>query len=556
MHHSEVGQSASQTPPATGGGGSARQVESSLSSYLAVLSRRKWIVIACALIVPITAYLVSTTQTKIYESTAEVYVNKSDIGSALTGIENQSLFIDEDRAAETQVNLASVPEVAKLALKNSGITDLTPDDVLAETSVSSKGLSDIIEIAVDDPDPALARKLASAYALAFTQYRGQLDGAAITTARREVDRKLKQLEDEGKTDTKLYDSLSESEQQLATLETLKTSRTSVVRDAEEAVQIAPTPVRNAILGLVLGLVLGVGLAFALDALDTRVRSTSEIADLLGMTLLARLPEPPKDIARSDELVMHARPQGTQAEAFRMLRTNLEFARLEGTDVRTILVTSAVEEEGKSTTASNLAIAMARSGSRVALVDLDLRRPYLHRFFDLIHAKGVTDVALGQSSVEGALATIDTGAGLLLANGIGPEENANHGVLHVMPSGPLPPDPGEFAGTVRLAKILADLRATHDIVIIDSPPILRVGDAMAMSAQTDGIVVVTRLKVVRRPILRELRRVLDTTPVPKLGFVVTGGDDDDPYGSAYGYRYGYGYGEKPDGKRSKAEAGTP
>lgn len=544
MHQSGAEQSIS--PPAQGTGGSPpRQPESALSGYLAVLSRRKWVVIACALIVPITAYVLSAQQTKIYESTAEVYVNKNDIGSALTGIENQSLFVDEDRAAETQVNLASVPEVAKLALKNAGITDLTPDDVLAETSVSSKGLSDIIEIAVDDPDPVLAQRLASAYALAFTQYRGQLDGAAITTARREVDRKLQQLEAQGKTDTKLYDSLSESEQQLATLETLKTSRTSVVRDAEEAVQVAPTPVRNAVLGLFLGLVLGVGLAFALDALDTRVRSTSEIADLLDITLLARLPGPPKETTKGDDLVMLTRPQGTQAEAFRMLRTNLEFARLEGADVRTILVTSAVEEEGKSTTSANLAIAMARSGSNVALVDLDLRRPYLHRFFKLVHAKGVTDVALGQSSVEGALSTIDIGGGLLLANGFGPEETANHGALHVMPSGPLPPDPGEFVGTVRLASILAELRATHDVVIVDSPPILRVGDAMTMSAQTDGIVVVTRLNVVSRPILRELRRLLDTTPVPKLGFVVTGGKESEPYGTAYGYRYGYGYGQRTE-----------
>ena len=500
--------------------------------------------LACALFVPLAAFVFSVRQEKQYLASAEVYLNKSDIGSAITGIANQSLLVNEDRAAETQANLASEPEVAKRALKNAGVTDMTVDDLIAETSIGSKGNSDILEFKVTDPDPARAEKLASAYALAFTQYRGELDGASITTARREVDRKLADLVAQGKKDSALYDNLVESEQQLATLETLKTSRVSVVRTASDAAQVAPTPVRNAVLGLARGLVLGVGLAFLLDALDTRIRSASEIADQLGLTLLARLPEPPKEIVKAETLVMLARPQGAQAEAFRMLRTNLEFARLESDDVRTIMVTSAVEEEGKSTTAANLAIALARTGSRVALVDLDLRRPYLHRFFHLVHAQGVTDVALGRTTVAGALARIDISASLLLANGRGPEETASHGCLDVLVSGPLPPDPGEFVGTTRLAAILRELRTSHDMVIIDTPPLLRVGDAMTMSAHTDGIVVVARLNLERRNTLRELRRLLEATPTSKLGFVVTGGKETEPYGSAYGSRYGYSYGPQP------------
>ena len=120
--------------------------------------------------------------------------------------------------------------------------------------------------------------------------------------------------------------------------------------------------------------LGVGLAFGIDALDTRVRSATEIGERLGLPLLARVPPPPKGFAKENRLVMLAQPTGTSAEAFRMLRTNLDFATLEDVDVRTILVTSAVEQEGKSTTAANLALAEARAGRRVALVDLDLRRP--------------------------------------------------------------------------------------------------------------------------------------------------------------------------------------
>ena len=156
--------------------------------------------------------------------------------------------------------------------------------------------------------------------------------------------------------------------------------------------------------------LGLGLAFLFEALDTRIRSAAEVARRLGLPLLARIPAPRKKLQRADNLVMVAEPSSGSAEAFRVLRTNLEFARLDS-DVRSILVTSAVEPEGKSTTAANLAVALARAGRRVVLVDLDLRRPYVDRFFRLFREPGITDVALGEVSLDEALTTIDLATGL-------------------------------------------------------------------------------------------------------------------------------------------------
>ncbi len=165
---------------------------------------------------------------------------------------------------------------------------------------------------------------------AFAEYRGELDTQALTRARsRRSSASSHNWRPRASTNSPLHDSLLEKSETLATLETLQTSRASVIRSADEAVKVAPTPMRNAVLGLALGLVLGVGLAFAIDALDTRVRHASEIGSALGLTLLARIPAPSRSLQKDDQLVMIATPRDSAAEAFRMLRTNLDFARLEG-----------------------------------------------------------------------------------------------------------------------------------------------------------------------------------------------------------------------------------
>ena len=179
--------------------------------------------------------------------------------------------------------------------------------------------------------------------------------------------------------------------------------------------MAPRPKRAAALGILLGLVVGIGLMFTVEALDTRVRSGTEIVERLRLPLLARISAPPRKLAGTDELVMLAQPTGKHGESFRMLSTNLDFATLSG-NAKTILVTSAVSKEGKSTTAANLAVVLARSGRRVALVDLDLRRPYLNRFFRLPGTPGITDVALGRVALETAMTPVDLGTGLLAPAG--------------------------------------------------------------------------------------------------------------------------------------------
>lgn len=508
---------------------------SSVSDYLRVLRRRRWIVLTTLVLVPLVAVLLSLRQQKLYEASAQVLINRQNLANLLTGTTDVAALQQADRVARTQAELARVPTVAKRALEAAHLRR-SPTDLLDHSSVSAQPDADILDFTVTDPLPARAIRLVTAYVHAFVLYRKQLDSASLDKARAELRAEIDKLADEGSQASPLYATLVEKDQELATMQALQTSNLSVVRTPTGATQVQPKPVRTGVLGLVLGLVLGIGLVFLWEALDTRVRSAEEIAERLRLPLLARVPQPPRALRRDDRLVMLAEPRGAQAEAFRMLRTNLSFTRL-GHEVRTIMVTSAVEQEGKSTTAANLAVALARAGQQVCLVDLDLRRPYLHRFFDLRNPLGVTRVAIGEVRLEEALESVPL-IEVAKRRHSRPEPVLPGGGLRVLAAGAVPPNAGEFVGSEALAHILLELRSRFDTVLIDSPPVLQVGDAATLSSHVDGLVVVSRLGLARRPLLNELRRVLETVPARGLGFVLAGSEEEEGYG--YGGYYAGAY----------------
>jgi Mrp family chromosome partitioning ATPase len=273
-----------------------------------------------------------------------------------------------------------------------------------------------------------------------------------------------------------------------------------------------------VLGLLFGFLLGCGLAFLRDALDTGVRSTDEITETLGLPLLARLPAPPRELSRQYRLVMVTSPDGLGAEGFKILRANVDFARMQS-EAKTILVTSARDGEGKTTTIANLAVALARAGQRVVLVDLDLRWPALHEYFGL-DGPGVAQVATGAVTLEEALVPIPIvwPGGASWQGGADDRPQPAGGLLEVLPSGPMPERLDDVLAKNILAGILDALRQRADVVLVDSAPLLA-GDAIATSAAVDAILVVTKLNA-RRAFLHELRRILDSIPTPKLGYVAS------------------------------------
>lgn len=535
-----------------------------LRDYLHVVRRRKWIIVTAVVLVPAAAIAFSLHQTKLYQANAQVLLNAQNLATQLAGL-GQTPGVSEPQTeiVQTQALVARVPAVAALALQQAGETSLSPTQFLADSSVSAN--ADLLTFSVTNHLPTVARQLVNAYATAYTVYRRQLDTASIKKALQGVNASLDKLQATGQGNSSLYATLLERQQTLLTIEALQTSNASVVQRASEAAKTQPKTTRNAILAVVLGLVLGIGLAFLRESLDTRVRSAEEIGERLGrIPLLARVAAPPKRFADKDRLVMVDEPYGPDAEAFRILRTNLDFACL-GREIRSLMITSAIEEEGKSTTIANLAVALARTGKRVVLVDLDLRRPFLHRFFG-VDGPGVTQVALGHATLGAALIPIaltehvapvdDVGELSGSGNGHGPFKV--EGMLRVLPSGPIPPDPGEFVGTRALVTILERLQEDADIVLIDSPPVLPFGDALALSNHVDGILLATRLTAVRRGILHELARQLETVPTPVLGFVATdaGAESAHGYGYGYGYgRYGYAHPSKVPDSAGKVQSGS-
>ena len=521
---------------------------STLRDYLLVLRRRKWTVISTTAVVTAAALVFSLTQQAKYEGSAQVLLSQQDLSTQLTGTPQYNND-PADRQAQTQASLARVPSVAQRAIDAARV-DMTTKQFLDASSATAGTNSDLLTLTVTNHDPKLASRLATAYAHAYVAYRLEQDTAPIESALKGVQAQIDANPKHGA----LYNSLEDKATQLRTLAALKSANASVVRQAQPAVQTAPKTTRNVVLGVILGLFLGIGLAFLREALDTRVHSAEAIGEALHLPLLARLSEPEKKLRTANQLAMLSDPTGVQAESFRMLRTNVEFAAL-GKEASVIMVTSATEQEGKSTTISNLAVAMARAGEHVVLIDLDLRRPFVDRFFDLGGRPGLTQVALGMTPLREAIVRIplegnENGAKLEPFNGNG---NGNHnghgsgsgypptrdrsiGVLDVLPSGPIPPDPGEFVSTARLTEILEHVRSHADVVLVDAPPLLHVSDGLVLSAKVDALLVVTRMDVMRRPILGELKRQLDTMPAHKLGFVVTGAEAEE----GYGYSYSYGY----------------
>jgi polysaccharide biosynthesis transport protein len=519
---------------------------STLHDYLRVLRRRKWILIPPLVLAPVVAVFSSLGQPVRYVASAQVLVNRQNLPANVAGV-NDPTQLDSVRLLTTQAQFARLPAIARRTVKTVGLTNWSASDLLGESTVTSSDNSDFLTFTVSDAIRSRAMALATTYANEYVAYRQDFERAQLESARRSLRERIRRLRLAGATDSQLYASLVDRADQLATMEAVAASKGVLVRPATGAGRSTNHVVRNGLFGFVLGLFTAVGLAFLRDALDRRVRSAEEIAGRLQLRLLGRLPRPPRGARRADELVMLEEPEGPHAESFRMLRMSLEFVTARGPSesglvsqrvqlrpggqrCRRVMVTSAVEGEGKSTTVANLAVAFALAGRRVILVDLDFRRASLHRFFDLNGKAGLSDVVYGSAQLRDVISDVDLDVPARARRG------SSSGSLRVVPFGTPVPHAADAAFTLGLEQVLEQLADAADLVLIDTPPLLRVGDTLALTTYVDGLLVVTSLRAIRPPMLDELRRVLTECPVAKLGFILTGADLEGGY-EYLTYRYG-------------------
>ncbi len=526
---------------------------SPVQDQLRVLRRRRWVVLATVLLVAGAVYAASSRQDSRFSASAGVLLN-TQYSTILSAVQELRPLQDPERFSRTQAYLAGTRDVAVRALRLAGYprfepesdASLTPKQLLENSSVTADPDLDLLEFEVAAGDRDVAQKLATAYARAFTDFRQEIDTNALRLARLSTEARVRELRRSGDSKTPLFESLIARAEQLRTLERLQKTNTLLAKPAAAAKQTQPNLLRNTLLGLTLGLILGVGLAFLREALETSLRSAEEIASILGIPMLARIPRPTRRLRRGGQLAMLTGVDGPDAEIYRILRINLEIANIDR-GASTILVTSALEGEGKSTTIANLAVALAAAGRRIVLVDLDLRHSRLHQIFGLDGSEGVSQILLGTSSVDDVIQTVEVpGAPPFDGDGYGPGRRP--GKLEIVTAGIAPANVGELVASSAIPGFFEELTERADLVLIDTPPLLPVGDAISLSAGADSLFLVTHLTMLKRPTVRELRRVLNNCPTTKLGFALTGAESEE-------LAYGGAYGNTNYGPALKIEAGT-
>ncbi len=322
--------------------------------------------------------------------------------------------------------------------------------------------------------------------------------------------RLSQLQSDLAIAERTYGLLSDKYQTLRISQEAPSANARIIARADEAVLVSPIFRTTLLATLLLGLAAALGVAALLDRIDDRIFGEDDVRSLTGLPVLAQIPLL-KNVPRP--LIHLASVPPSLLESYRMLRTQLVLSAPRGS-MKTILVTSSQPHEGKSTTASNIAIAMALNGHRVILVDCDLRRPHMHVNFEIDNSIGLTSVVAGVNTLEEALV-----------------DSAVEG-LRLLPGGPMPPNPPELLDALPTRQLIALLRDMADVVILDSPPVLMMADAQIVATMADGVVLVVSAHEAKRHATERAVSLIEMTGARLLGIVLN--KQDVRSGNYYGY----------------------
>jgi polysaccharide biosynthesis transport protein len=473
---------------------SAREGDGVLST-LSVL-RRHWLLIVgvVAVCVAFSVYRYERAP-KHYQATANVAFQSGSLSGAALNV-NTGGSTEPQREANTEVLIAHSPEVAE-GVRGQLHSSSTATELLDRVSVEAAPSADVLNVSASTEDPRTSAQLANAFASQYIAFRAKSELAGITASEKQLEQQVNALP----ASSPQRAALGESLLRLGELRAVAGGGANIIGLASPPTTYSGLHFSTAvIMGLLIGLAIALAMVFLIETLDRRIKT---IEDFEREYRLPALTSVPRDAFGPGP----ARDREELLEPYRILRSALDFAAVTR-ELSTLLVTSAISGEGKTTVSVDLAHVIALTGRRVVLVELDLRRPTLSRHFKLNTHRGITD---------------------LLADGGGPALDAliepfpDLPNLSILPAGRLPHNPSELLGSPRLAEIIAELSSSDGIVIVDAPPLNPVADTQVLlnNPAVDAVLLVARVDRTTRDQARRARGILDRHIVEPLGIVVTG-----------------------------------
>jgi receptor protein-tyrosine kinase len=441
--------------------------------------RSRWVTVCVTTVVAVLgAVTVTLLTTPLYQATTTLFVSTSS-GASVTEVYQGNLFSQQRVLSYTE--LLKGETVAQRTVDKLGL-NTTAKALQSNINASAKPNTVLIDVSVLDESPVRARDIANTLSDEFVAMAKELEtpeNGAAPYARVVIEQRA---------------SIPDS-------------------------PATPKKTRNIALGLAIGVLLGVGLALLRHYLDNTVKDQQTLEQITGVGLVGSIPLD-KERRKKAAISFEGNKSGI-AEAFRKLRTNLQFLAVDNPP-RVIVVTSSLPNEGKSTTAINIALALAEAEHNVLLVDGDMRRAMLGKYLNVVGSVGLSTVLSGGASLSEVL------------------QKTNFPRLTVLTSGAIPPNPSELLGSMVAKKVLAEMRAQFDYVIVDSSPLLAVTDAAILAANSDGVLIMARFGESKRQQLAHAVGILEDVGAPLLGAVLTmtpaRGD------GSYSYRYSYYYGD--------------
>jgi succinoglycan biosynthesis transport protein ExoP len=474
-----------------------------LRAYVRPIVDRWWLILVIVAFATAAAYVhdSSSAESTSYKSTTTLLVRNSPLESALLG--DQTNQVDPEELV-VLIQSRGTTSAVRRKLGDQKISGGVSAQVVKPEQATST-VSSLITLTATADSPRAAARLANTYATTFTELTSARTRRQVTSARERNERELAAL-GQSRADQLRRTQLSREIRRLAGIEALPAASVQQIDPAVNGSAVSHSPRREALFAFAVSLALAIGLAYLLALLDKRIRHVDQIEDRYGAPLLGAISHV-KDPASAGEGQIAVPP--SLRDAFRRIRVNLDLAD-EGRRLRTILVTSALPREGRSTLVRNLALAYREAGRRAAVIEADLRDPRLAELFVLSAGPGLTDVVRGNQPLREVLQEVGTGQQAVLAeqagNGMGgPVES--RGSVAVLTGGGPAQDATDVVSAETIRPLLDEAAERHDVVIVDSPPLLPLSDSVQLLSAVDGVLLVARIGHTTTESVDEVREIL-------------------------------------------------